>query len=283
MQIELKEPRETRAKKKVEVVVITGASAGVGRATVRRFAKDGACIGLLARGVDVLLLACCQNDPALVTDLKSRKIPLILVDRKFSGFANHFVGVDDNLAGTLATRHLLEQGCRLIAHISSRFASTSVGRLEGYRMALEAADLPFRPQYCITRIHGDDTADETGYEAMRRLLTLDPKPDGVFCNNDPTAMGAMRAILEAGLRIPLDIAVVGCGNIRYSDFLRVPLTTIDQNCEGIGRETGKLALGVLNSRSNKFRTVLLEPQLVIRESSLRMKRIATFKTRNIHK
>jgi hypothetical protein len=59
----------------------------------------------------------------------------------------------------------------------------------------------------------------------------DERPDGIFCYNDPVAMGSMRAILEAGLKIPEDIAVVGCGNLFYADLLRVPLTSIDHQGE----------------------------------------------------
>jgi len=70
--------------------------------------------------------------------------------------------------------------------------------------------------------------DTSGYSAMRKLLQLDPIPDGVFCYNDPVAIGAMKAIVEAGLDIPRDIAVVGAGNVHYSDVLAIPLTTVDQ-------------------------------------------------------
>ena len=76
--------------------------------------------------------------------------------------------------------------------------------------------------------------DAAGYDGMKQLLQCSPRPDGVFCANDPIAMGAMRAILEAGLKIPQDIAVVGCGNLHYDDFLLVPLTSIDQDSSGIG-------------------------------------------------
>jgi LacI family transcriptional regulator len=223
---------------------------------------------MLARRVDVLVLASCQHGSDGLQSLRSRNVPLILVDRNFEDCPAHFVGVDDESAGRLATRHLIEQGCGCIANISSLYSSTAVGRTKGYREELEAAGLPFQPEYCVVREHGDDTADETGYQAMRKLLSLQPRPDAVFCNNDPTAIGAMKAILNAGFRIPQDIAVVGCGNIRHSDFLRVPLTSVDQKSARIGVEAAKLALSLTASR-RKQKTILLEPELVIRESSLR--------------
>ncbi len=104
------------------------------------------------------------------------------------------------------------------------------------------------PDYIISRERVDEGGEATGYEAMQQLLKLDPRPDGVFCFNDPTAMGAMKAILDAGLRIPRDIAIAGSGNVRYTDFLRVPLTTVDQDSATIGARAAQLALTQLKSR-----------------------------------
>ena len=84
-----------------------------------------------------------------------------------------------------------------------------MGRLRGYREALERHGFAFNPQYAITREHADESSDASGYEAMRELLGLKRRPDGVFCYNDPTAMGAMQAAIEQGVRIPQDLAIVG--------------------------------------------------------------------------
>jgi LacI family transcriptional regulator len=143
-----------------------------------------------------------------------------------------------------------------------------VGRLKGYQRALDRHGLSIGSEYVIIRDRGDEESDRTGYEAMKKLLTLDHPPDGVFCCNDPTAMGAMEAALEQGVGIPQDLAVVGAGNVRYSRFLRVPLTTIDQQCEDIGDRAGKLALRLIESKAApKLQTILLKPSLVVRESS----------------
>lgn len=224
---------------------------------------------MLARRVDAMIIASSQPDATSLRAIAHRDVPLILIDRRFAGFRAHFVGIDDELTGRIATGHLIDQGCRRVAYIGSPFASTSLGRLDGYRQSLTSAGLGFRSDYIVTRTHGDDAGDETGYAAMQRLLSVDPRPDGVFCQNDPTAMGAMRAILDAGLGIPADIAVVGCGNVRYSDFLRVPLTSIDQDCKGLGQRTARLALDLLKKPSSRARTVLLDPRLIVRESSQR--------------
>ena len=106
---------------------------------------------------------------------------------------------------------------------------------------------------------------------MKALLKLDPRPDGVFCYNDPTAMGAMSAILEHGLLIPEDIAIIGCGNVHYAPVLRVPLSSIDQNSEGMGAHAANLALSLVEGKNGAHRpkTILLQPTLVARASSLR--------------
>ena len=90
--------------------------------------------------------------------------------------------------------------------------------------------------------------DLTGYQAMKKLLERIPVPDGVFCYNDPVAIGAMRALLEAGLDVPNDVAIVGTGNVHYSDALAVPLTTIDQKTSQIGARAAELLLEQIESR-----------------------------------
>jgi LacI family transcriptional regulator len=117
---------------------------------------------------------------------------------------------------------------------------------------------------------GDDETEARGKAAMQQLLQLDAPPDGVFCYNDPTAVGAMNAILEAGLGIPEDIAVIGCGNVHYDASLRVPLSSIDQQSAAMGERAGKLALGLIGAKgSTKPKSIILEPKLVVRASTQR--------------
>jgi LacI family transcriptional regulator len=126
------------------------------------------------------------------------------------------------------------------------------------------------PQYIVKRGRGDESGNLVGYEGMKELLKLRPRPDGVFCCNDPIATGAMKAILEAGLRIPQDIAIVGCGNVHYDDLLRVPLTSIDQDSVGLGASCAKLALSLVKQKPGTApKTVLLPAKLVVRASSQR--------------
>ncbi len=224
---------------------------------------------LLARDIDALFIATVQTHLS-VAPLLARARPVVLVDRRLPGWQGHFVGMDDRRIGQLATEHLIEAGCRRIAHIAGARVSTATDRLHGYRHALVHHALPAPRELIVTRAHGDDLGDVSGYRAMRRLLRLRKRPDGVFCNNDPTAMGAMRAILEAGLDVPGDIAIVGCGDVHYAKFLRVPLTSVAQQPAVIGTRAGELALAAgAAGRRRPPTTVLLAPTLQVRQSSAR--------------
>jgi len=225
---------------------------------------------LLARRVDALIIASAQGNIDSFRHIEEQKIPYILIDRNFEGLKANFVGVDDDAMGRIATEHLIAAGCKRLAHIGGPTVSTAIGRLRGFQGALKAARREVIDSYIIPRDRGDEASDLSGYEAMKKLLELRPLPDGVFCYNDPTALGAMRAILEAGMLIPQDIAVVGCGNVRYSDFLRVPLSSVDQDSEAIGDRAGKLALTLVEAKGAvRPKSILIEPKLVQRQSSSR--------------
>ena len=105
--------------------------------------------------------------------------------------------------------------------------------------------------------------------AMKRLLTVRPKIDAVFAANDPSAIGAMKAIWEAGMKVPQDVAVVGVGDIALGDLLRVPLTTVGWSRKDEGRHAAELLLGGLDdseAESAEPQRVIIPPQLIVRES-----------------
>ena len=225
---------------------------------------------LLARRVDALILASSERDSEHFRGIQKQKTPLVAIDRRPDGGDVNFVGVDDEEVGRMATGHLIEMGCRRIAHIGGPGVSTALGRFRGYRQALESHRLAFDPLLVISREHSGEAGDATGYEAMNQLLAARRAPDGVFCYNDPTAMGAMQAAIEKGIRIPRGLALIGSGNVRYAKFLRVPLSSIDQQSAEIGSRAGKLALKLIESKTPpRPRTILLTPRLIVRESSAR--------------
>lgn len=225
---------------------------------------------LLARRLDALILASARQTVEMFFRIDSAKTPYILIDRNFPGINANFVGINDEKAGLLATEHLIEAGCRHIAHIRGPEQGPGAGRLEGYRKALTRAGLQYSDDYVISGHRVDIASRQCGAAAMERLLALKPRPDGVFCYNDPVAMGAIDCILEKGLRIPEDVAVIGCGNLHYDASLRVPLSSIDQNSRRIGEEAARLTLGILESKKTPApESVILEPTLVVRASTQR--------------
>lgn len=226
---------------------------------------------LIARRVDVMLVASTQASPEDFRGIAEKDIPLILLDRYFEGFSSNFVGVDDRAVGALATSHLIEQGCRRIAHIRGPEVSTASGRISGYLKTLSDHHISPPDDFIVqSGTSADHEGEEAGYAATSKLLSSRKRPDGIFCFNDPTALGAMRAILDAGLRIPQDVAIVGCGNLLYSDFLRVPLTSVDQASAKIGQAAASLALQLAQSKTTPApKSKRLKPSLIVRASSLR--------------
>jgi len=103
---------------------------------------------------------------------------------------------------------------------------------------------------------------------MQQLLAVKPAIDAVFAANDPSAIGAMKAIWDAGRRIPHDVAVVGAGDIALGDLLRVPLSTVSWSREDLGRRAAELMLDRIASESaSDFKRIVVAPRLVVRESS----------------
>lgn len=223
---------------------------------------------LLGRNVDVLLIASCQAQLKSFYELGDERTPFLLVDRNFPYLAAHFVGSDDYEIGRIATEHLISIGKRRIAHIGGRTMSPSVERLRGYRDTLRRHQLDSPEDRVITRERVEESGDEAGHQAMQELLKVRNRPDAVFCYNDLTAIGAMEAVRAAGLSVPSDIAFVGAGNLRYSRYLRVPLTSVDQQSEELGLRAGELALEVMAKPDLPSRSVLLSPRLVIRQSTV---------------
>jgi LacI family transcriptional regulator len=228
---------------------------------------------LMARRLDALVVASSGTDLQPFQRMERHGLPYVLIDREIPGLAANFVGINDEAAGRIATEHLIDEGCRTIAHIRGRENSTGTRRFEGYRRALQRRGLPFSDSLVVPRSSVDIDSTRMGAEAMRLLLRHKPIPDGLFAYNDPLAIGAMDAILEAGLRIPEDIAVIGCGNLHYDHSLRVPLSSIDQNSQAIGERTAGILLSLLESKVRpQPMSIILDPSLVVRSSSRRMSR-----------
>ncbi len=232
---------------------------------------------LLSLGIDAMIIATSGgNDMPSFRLLESRNIPYVLLDRQIEGVKAPFVGMDDRLAGSMATEHLIANGCKRIAHVCGPSMSPGHNRLGGYKEALKKAGIPIREQYIATPTGAGPMSFGHGFEAVQRLLKVTPRIDGLFCFNDPLAIGAIEAIQAAGLRIPEDIAVIGCGNHPLGASLRLPLSTIDQDTKALGEKSAKTVLAMLrkSGKTRQPRQIILEPRLIVRATSIRKSRQA---------
>ena len=178
------------------------------------------------------------------------------------------LGSDDVLVGELATRHLIGLGRKKLAHIGGQGTSPSIDRLKGFRNALSVAGIKLPRSYVVTRERFEETGDSAGYRAMQELLAQKQRPDAVFCYNDLSAIGAMHAAIQAGLSIPGDIAFAGCGNLRYAEYLKVPLTSVDQSIERMGEAAARRALALSIKPDDLPQTAFVEPKLIVRQSTV---------------
>ncbi len=229
----------------------------------------------IARRVDMLLVASTHWTVEMFRRIEEAGIPYILIDRSFVGLAAHFVGVNDEEVGALATQHLIDTGCKRVAHIGGPAISPLLGRLEGYKRALAKNGLPVDTDLIMSTDRAEELGDAPAYTATQILLGQNPRPDGIFCYNDVAAYGAIAAVLDAGLRIPEDVSIIGCGNLLYNKFVRVPLTSVDQQSNVIGQRAAKLALQLIEADQAVVpKPIYLEPRLVVRASTRKQKSAA---------
>jgi len=171
----------------------------------------------------------------------------------------------DNVSGAMsATQHLIGLGYRRIALITnapSQYMS-SADRRHGYQMALEAAGLP----YDESLVRDARFTADSGYEAMNDLLDSGVLPDALFVASDLVAMGAMLAIRERGLSVPGDIGLVGFDDVPLSAYVDPPLTTVRLPTYELGWHLGDLLIRLIHGNAPLQKAVLLETELVIRES-----------------
>ncbi len=201
-----------------------------------------------------------------LTPLLERGIPVVAVDRRLGRHDVDTV-VGDNLRGArLATEHLLASGCRRIACITGPTQTTTAQeRLEGYRQAVTAAGLKVDEDLIMV----ENFKEDGGYDGAERLLSLEDRPDGLFVANNLMTVGALEALVDAGVQVPRDLLLVGFDDIPWARLTRPRLTTVHQPTYEMGREAGLLLAARLTSDPGHARTVILSPTLQIRESSRR--------------
>jgi len=216
------------------------------------------------RWVDGVLFVSAEDHMKSLATLRAAEIPSVAVDRIPEAYDGPSVTLDNIQAGRMAAEHLLGLGHTCIAHISGppglRLARE---RLIGFRQAIEERGLA--PGPCIVRDGNWECA--AGYRAMQEILAASPPLSAVFAANDRMAIGAMRAVFEAELRVPDDISIVGLDDIEVAAFQIPPLTTVRQSFAKLATLGVQLLIDILAGRKSPQTQIVLEPTLVVRRSA----------------
>lgn len=212
---------------------------------------------------DGIILAGSRVGPEEIIALGKKGVHVVVINRDIRHPRVGVVAVANEERGYEAVSHLVKIGHTRIAYISgSPVSSSNAERLEGYKRALHDNGIP--PDGSLV-VQADPTR-EGGSEAMSILLGCSPRPTAVFAYNDLQAIGAIDAIKEKGLSVPFDIAVVGFDDIQLASFTTPPLTTFRMPKYEMGQRAAEMLIGMINSRVVRESRVVVDPQLIVRES-----------------
>lgn len=221
---------------------------------------------LVATNVDGLLISVSKesSDPCELERIRQKGIPIVMYDRILSGFPCSKVVVDEFEGAYRAVEHLIKKGCRRIAHLAGpQDLSVCVNRMNGYLEALKTYKLKADPQLIVR----SSTFEDNALLAVKKILSVEPRVDGIFCINDLSAVIVLKYLKKKGIRVPEDIRVVGFNDDPVSQVVEPSLTTVMQP----GYEVGKLSMGILideiQNRKGTHETVRLRTKLIVRHSS----------------
>src|SRR6187549_1184250 len=195
--------------------------------------------------------------------IKDRGIPLIFFDRSNDELEVSHIVIDDFLGGYKATEHLIQQGCKRIAHFTSpKRISIFKDRLRGYREALLANGIPYDESLVIE----SNLQLEDGRNSMDQLLKMNDMPDGIFSASAFGAVGALQVLKEKGIKVPEQVAIVGFSNEIFTSFTDPTLSTVEQHSKRIGNSAAEIFLEEISNGNTKFipQKIVLKPELIIR-------------------
>lgn len=215
------------------------------------------------RLMDGLVIASATQDTGITRRLLDHHIPFVMVERPATYESEiSYVSIDNLMAAQDAVNHLLNQGRRRIGHITGSLNnSDALDRIQGYKLALRGAGIKVDPKLIVE----GHFSSRSGYLGMKTLAAR--KVDAVFAASDTTALGALKALNEMGLRVPEDVALVGFDDLPRALEMTPQLTTIRQPIQRKGTLATELLLDLLDEKIQGPKHVLLPTQLVIRASS----------------
>jgi LacI family transcriptional regulator len=241
--------------------------------TYDNYEKEVATVeALLNARVDGIMASHAKETKDFDHFLKVREkgIPVILFDRANDDLEVSQVVVDDFLGAYKATEHLIQQGCKRIAHFTNTLKITIYKeRLRGYKEALLAHGL----KYDESMIVESNLQLEDGRTGMLKLLSLNPYPDAVFSASASSAMGALQVLKEKNVRVPQDVALVAFTNESFTSFSDPAISAVEQHSVRMGNAAAEIFLEEIADDQKKFipQKIVLKPELIIRQSSIRKK------------
>ena len=217
---------------------------------------------LISRQVDGIIAAPCGSDPTLFEEINRQNIPIILIDRFFEGTGLPYVTTNNYLGGVEGANFLIKNGHKDIICIQGATASTpNKKRVAGYIDAMKTAGLDDQ-----IRIVGNDFSIQNGYFETKILLGSKPRPTAIFALSNTIGLGAIKAIREAGLKIPDDISVISFDNNIHMDYLTPPITRVGQPVEEMAKLATRLLFECIDSEKRISTQLELSPELISRES-----------------
>ena len=223
---------------------------------------------LVEQRVQGILVTPVDPHAAVLDDVRRNGTPLVIVDRTRDDREFCSVAVDDVLGGRLAVEHLVERGHTRVAFIGGPDTIGQVrDRLEGARLAwadagLPAEDLTVVPTDGLTVVEGRSAGERVMGIAARR------RPTAAFCANDLLALGLLQQLSTSGLAVPDDLAIVGYDDIEYAAAAAVPLTSVRQPRQELGRRAAELVLDEAEDPDHVHQQLVFTPELVARRSTL---------------
>ncbi|MBR9858046.1 MAG: substrate-binding domain-containing protein [Gammaproteobacteria bacterium] len=219
---------------------------------------------LLQKRVDGIILMCTQVDLGAGVFDRYPSVPLVLADWGPMDMEADLIQDGGRLGGRLATEHLLGLGHRHIGCITGPEGKRAADeRRAGFEAAMAKAGLTVRPEWVIE----GDFELAGGNSAMTTLLSLPKRPTAVFVGNDMMAVGALRALADAGVSVPEQMSLVGYDNIELAHYLVPALTSIEQPKAGMGALAVDTLLARIKAPDSSRRVLTLTPELIVRDSS----------------
>lgn len=219
---------------------------------------------MLNAQVDGILISTSSHETVAFEKILNKGIPLIFFDRKKTMSNVSSVTINDYEGGYKATKHLIDIGCKKIAHFAG---DTNIeifsDRYLGYKQALEDNQMEVNDAYVIKT----KSTLVDGKKSLKKLLKLDVPPDAIFSSGDFAALGAIRELKSRGINVPEEFSVVGFSNEPFTKFMELSISTVDQFPLEMGKMAARVFLEQVDNKINIEKKVVLDPELIIRKSS----------------